>query len=175
MDFLNVSGPSNPPDELAQNVSKKNPHRTNYSSIFLRKCRFWPFLNYLHDMNSFFWAQRIKSELFFGRTVFIDGWMARMLVVYSLMWVAFRIVTLDDYLFTWRSRRRNESEMLTSTAPRRISSLARYITSSATPPTHFLESVEEVEEIQGQTRQHSRSNTLHVMKTTYDEVSTRKL
>ena len=64
--------------------------------------------------------------------------------------------------------------MLTSTAPRRISSLARYITSSATPPTHFLASVEEVEKIEGQTRQHSRSNTLHVMKTTYNEVSTRK-
>ena len=35
----NVSEPSNPPDELAQNVSQKNPFRTNYSSIFLRKFR----------------------------------------------------------------------------------------------------------------------------------------
>ena len=35
----NVSEPSNPPDELAQNVSKKSPFRTNYSSIFLRKFR----------------------------------------------------------------------------------------------------------------------------------------
>ena len=33
----NVSGPPNPPDELAQNVSKKNPRRTNYSSIFSSK------------------------------------------------------------------------------------------------------------------------------------------
>ena len=33
----NVSGPSNPPDELAQNVSKKNPFRTNYSSFFSAK------------------------------------------------------------------------------------------------------------------------------------------
>ena len=33
----NVSRPSNPPDELAQNVSKKNPFRTNYSSIFPSK------------------------------------------------------------------------------------------------------------------------------------------
>ena len=33
----NVSGPSNPPDYLAQNVSKKNPRRTNYSSIFSAK------------------------------------------------------------------------------------------------------------------------------------------
>ena len=33
----NVSEPSNSPDELAQNVSKKNPFRTNYSSIFSAK------------------------------------------------------------------------------------------------------------------------------------------
>ena len=34
----NVSGPSNPPDELAQNVSKKKKtFRTNYSSIFSEK------------------------------------------------------------------------------------------------------------------------------------------
>ena len=35
----NVSGPSNPPDELAQNVSKKKKktRRTNYSSIFPSK------------------------------------------------------------------------------------------------------------------------------------------
>ena len=32
----NVSRPSNPPDELAQNVSK-NPFRTNYSSNFSSK------------------------------------------------------------------------------------------------------------------------------------------
>ena len=33
----NVSRPSDPPDELAQNVSKKNLHRTNYSSFFSAK------------------------------------------------------------------------------------------------------------------------------------------
>ena len=34
----NVSEPSNPPEELTQNVSKKkNPRRTNYSSIFSAK------------------------------------------------------------------------------------------------------------------------------------------
>ena len=33
----NVSEPSNPPDELAQNVSKKNHRRTNCSSIFPSK------------------------------------------------------------------------------------------------------------------------------------------
>ena len=38
----NVWEPSNPPDELAENVSKKNPSRTNYSSIFLRKFRILP-------------------------------------------------------------------------------------------------------------------------------------
>ena len=31
--------PPNLPGELAQNVSRKNPFRTNYSSIFLRKFR----------------------------------------------------------------------------------------------------------------------------------------
>ena len=40
-----VSGPSNPPDELAQKVSKKNPRRTIYSSIFLQKCRILPFFH----------------------------------------------------------------------------------------------------------------------------------
>ena len=39
--------------------------------FFLRKCRIWPFLNYLHDSNSIFWAQGIKSEWVFGRTVFL--------------------------------------------------------------------------------------------------------
>ena len=33
----NVREPSNPPDESAQNVSKKNPFRTNYSFIFPSK------------------------------------------------------------------------------------------------------------------------------------------
>ena len=65
----NVSRPSNPPDELAQNVSKKNPRWTNYSSIFLQKLRIWPFFNYLHDSNSIFWAQGIKSEGVSGGTV----------------------------------------------------------------------------------------------------------
>ena len=54
-----VSEPSNPPGELAQHVSKKNPFRTNYSSIFLQKFRIWPL------------AQGIKSDGFFGRTVLV--------------------------------------------------------------------------------------------------------
>ena len=48
---------------------KKIPFQTNYSSSFLQKFRIWPFLNYLHDSNSIFWAQGIKSEGVFGRTV----------------------------------------------------------------------------------------------------------
>ena len=65
----NVSDPSNPPDELAQHVSKKNPFRTNYSSIFLQKFRISPFFYYLHDSNSIFRARRINSETFSGGTV----------------------------------------------------------------------------------------------------------
>ena len=66
----NVSGPSNPPDELAQNVSKRNPRRTNYFSIFSSKVQnLTVFFNYLHDSNSIFRAGGINSELFFGRTV----------------------------------------------------------------------------------------------------------
>ena len=66
----NVSRPSTPPDELAQNVSKKKKNRrTNYSSIFLKKFRIWPFFNYLHDSNSIFWAQGIQSEWVSGGTV----------------------------------------------------------------------------------------------------------
>ena len=49
----NVSEPSNPPDELAQNFSKKkNPFRTNYSSIFFESSESDRVFNYLHDSNS---------------------------------------------------------------------------------------------------------------------------
>ena len=67
----NVSGHSNPPDELAQRVSKKKkiPVGRFFPPFFCRKCRIWPFLNYLHDSNTIFWAQGIKSEGFFVRTV----------------------------------------------------------------------------------------------------------
>ena len=41
---------------------RKNPRRTNYSSIFLQKFRIWPFLNYLHDSNSIFRAAGINSK-----------------------------------------------------------------------------------------------------------------
>ena len=52
----NVSRHSNPPDELAQNVSKKNPFQTNYESDRV--------FNYLNDSNSIFRAGRIKLENF---------------------------------------------------------------------------------------------------------------
>ena len=65
----NVSRPSNPPDELAQNVSKKIPVGRIIPPFFLQKFRIWPFFNYLHDSNSIFWAQGMKSEIFSGCTV----------------------------------------------------------------------------------------------------------
>ena len=60
----NVWEPSNPPDELAKKCfeKKKNPFRTNYSSIFLRKIRIWPFFSNLRDSNSIFRVERINSE-----------------------------------------------------------------------------------------------------------------
>ena len=65
----NVSRPSSPPDELAQNVSKKIPFGRIIPPFFLRKFRIWPFFNYLHDSNSICRAQGTNSEIFFGRTV----------------------------------------------------------------------------------------------------------
>ena len=47
---------------------KKSPFGRIIPPFFLRKCRIWPFLNYLHDSNSIFWAQGINSEWGFGRT-----------------------------------------------------------------------------------------------------------
>ena len=43
----NVSGPSNPPDELAQNVSKKFHFSSKVQNLTV-------FFNYLHDSNSIF-------------------------------------------------------------------------------------------------------------------------
>ena len=64
----NVSRPSNPPDELAQDVSKKKkiPSGRIIPPFFLRKFRIWPFLNYLQDSNSIFRAAGINSEGFSG-------------------------------------------------------------------------------------------------------------
>ena len=48
---------------------KKNPRRTNYSSIFSAKVQNLAVLNHLHDSNSIFRAAGINSEGGFGRTV----------------------------------------------------------------------------------------------------------
>ena len=68
--FQNVSRPSNPPDKLAQNVSKKKNFfgRIN-SSICFTKVQILAFFIYLHDSNSIFRALGINSELFSGCTV----------------------------------------------------------------------------------------------------------
>ena len=67
----NVPGHSNPPDELAQHVSKKkkSPVGRIIPPFFFRKFRIWPFLNYLQDSNSIFRAAGINWEGFSGRTV----------------------------------------------------------------------------------------------------------
>ena len=64
-----VSRPSNPPDVLAQNVSKKIPFGRIIHPFFCKSAESGRFFIYLHDSNSIFWAQGIKSECFFGRTV----------------------------------------------------------------------------------------------------------
>ena len=68
----NVSRPSNPPDELAQNVSKKKK-KSLPDELFLHvsfeSAESGRFLNYLHDSNSIFLARGINSEWVFGRTV----------------------------------------------------------------------------------------------------------
>ena len=65
----NVSEPSNPPDELAQNVSKKIPVGRFIPPFFCNSAESGRFFIYLHDSNSIFWAQGIKSEWVLGRTV----------------------------------------------------------------------------------------------------------
>ena len=75
-DFLkmNVSRPSNPPDELAQNVSKKSLSDELFLHFFCKSSESDRVFNYLHDSNSIFWAQRIKSEGVSGGTVKKNVW-----------------------------------------------------------------------------------------------------
>ena len=62
--------PQTPPDELAENVSKKkNPRRTNYSSIFLQKFRIWPFFHLFTWFEFDFRAREINSVWVSGCTV----------------------------------------------------------------------------------------------------------
>ena len=68
--FLNVSGPSNPPDELAQNVSKKKiPVGRIIPPFFFESSESDRVFNYLHDSNSIFRAAGISTEWVSGGTV----------------------------------------------------------------------------------------------------------
>ena len=63
----NVRGPSNEPNELAPNVSKKIPSRTNYSSIFLRKFRILPFFSIIYMIRiRFFGPGELIQRYFSG-------------------------------------------------------------------------------------------------------------
>ena len=53
----NVSRPSNPPGELAQNVSKKNPFGRIIPPFFFGSSESDRVFNYLHDSNSIFRAR----------------------------------------------------------------------------------------------------------------------
>ena len=63
--------PSNPPDELAQNDSKKKSLSDKIIPFFLRKLNLDRFFNYLDDSNSIFRVGRINSENVPGCTVFL--------------------------------------------------------------------------------------------------------
>ena len=54
--FENVSEPPNPPDELAQNVSKKILSDELFLHFFFESLEFYRVFNYLHDSNSMFRA-----------------------------------------------------------------------------------------------------------------------
>ena len=61
-----VSEPSNPPDELAQNVSKKNPFRTNYSSIFSAKVQNLAVFSILYMIRIRFFGPRELIQNYFS-------------------------------------------------------------------------------------------------------------
>ena len=63
-----VSDPSNPPDELAQNVSKKIPFG-RIVPLFSSKVQNSSVFNYLHDSNSIFRVRRLNSEIFSDGTI----------------------------------------------------------------------------------------------------------
>ena len=68
----NVSRPSNPPDEIAQNVLKKNPFQTNCSSFFCKSAESGRFFIYLHDSNSFFSGRGNLIRM--GSSTSSQGW-----------------------------------------------------------------------------------------------------
>ena len=63
------------PAELAQNVSKKNPRRTNYSSSFSFESsesdRFFSFI-YMIRISIFWGPGKLIQNGFFGRTVIVS-------------------------------------------------------------------------------------------------------
>ena len=65
----NVSEPSNPPDELAQNVWKKSLSDELFLHFFFESSESDRFFNYVHDSNSIFQVGRINSENISARTV----------------------------------------------------------------------------------------------------------
>ena len=67
----NVWGPSNPPDELAQHVSKKIPLGRIIPPFFFESSESDRVFKYLHDSNSIFRAAGINSEIFSARTVLL--------------------------------------------------------------------------------------------------------
>ena len=71
-DFVwkNVWEPSSPPDESAQNVSKKNPCRTNFSLIFLSKVQNHTVFSIIYMIRiRFFGLGELNSEGVSGGTV----------------------------------------------------------------------------------------------------------
>ena len=71
-DFLrkNVSEPSNPSDESAQNVPKKNSLPDElFLCFYFESSESYRVFNDLHDSDSILRAAGINSERFFGRTV----------------------------------------------------------------------------------------------------------
>ena len=64
-----TSGPSNPPDESAQNVSKNNPFGRIIPPFFFESSESERVFNYLHDSNSILRAAGINSEWVSGGTV----------------------------------------------------------------------------------------------------------
>ena len=67
----NVSGPSNPPEELAQNASKKNPFRTNYSSIFPSKVQNLTVFSIIYMIRIRFFGPRELNQNYFSGEQYI--------------------------------------------------------------------------------------------------------
>ena len=63
----NVSGHSNQPDELAQNVSKKKiPVGRIIPPCVLQKCRIWPFFSIIYMIRIRFFGPRELNQNYFS-------------------------------------------------------------------------------------------------------------